>query len=1284
MCGITLVATLCCARAQTDSPFSGDDITAMEELIEQAPPIPAASVPHMGTFWSAQHAPDTRFPWPPLPGNILGLDAWSLGDGGYLLNDTNLDYDALAAAMATAQAAAAPTPMFRMSMMASSLASAYAYGNPVYLTNLVVTNFGAGDMTASFNIAGGTNFVPYDILTTTNLLDHVGLWNWLGIGYTAHGYGFSNQPAPQSFYILAKPQKTMTVAWGDDFFGEIDEPVGITNAVMVVGNFAESMALLNDGTITGWGGNWAPTNLTGVGMLACGDYFNVALFTNGTVNAWATGGGQTTTNELNVPANLTNATVISAQGSVALALRGNGTVVAWGNSTYGQTNVPAALSNVTAIAVGYKHCLAVSNGFVVAWGNNSYGQTSIPAGLSNVWDVAASWDHSVALKKDGTVACWGDKNQGLGVTNVPAGLSNVVAIAAGGSYYDGTAYTLVLKSDGSLVSWGTSDALNPVVGLTNVIAIGSGGEQALAIRTGPPTPVLTLEPTDQYQVPGGEADFTAMGVGLYGVTYQWQTNGVNITGATNATLALTNVQAAQEMAYYVVITDIGGMGSIVSSNANFYLLTPPVVDAVAPATNTAVLYNSTENLTVTASGPGDSGDFPLSYQWEFNGVDISGATSSNYTFDAEASGIYTVTISNDIGGLSVSWQVTVFNEGGIIPWGSNPNGELNSPLLVTNVISLAAGKAQGIAALDSGSVTNWGSYWTGTNYVSVTAPPLLTNTMAVAAGSRHDLALKTDGTITAWGLNDFGQTNVPAGATNTIAIAAGGQQSLALLQNGTVVQWGQTNAAVPAGLAGVTAIAAGTNFCLALLSNATVVAWGADNYGQTNVPAGLTNVVAIAAGGAHALALEQNGTVVTWGAWTNVPAGLTNAMKIAAGDNQSLAILNDGTMTAWGDNSYGQTNIPGGLTGIKLIAGGGDFSLAAAFSPTVMYPVNVANDLLLIYNTNSVNSSTVVNYYLAHRPMVSGANVLGIGCTNVETFLLAEYTNVFAAQVQAWLASNPTKRPQYVVLFPDIPSRVNTNDTPGWYPWQYFPDSVLLAHQWPSVQYQLATGCATGWNPFVTSINMNGYGGTNDCIGYINKIAAIGTNVFAGSPIVSASANGYGNTNYYCDDSQGIYPIYPFGLWALQGVTSNGVPLSDVDYQPFTSTNRITLGTNMAGFCSWGVYNGGGGNYYLTMQFKGNSGWYLIETIESFNGEYYTTGQGSYIKWYSTNAFGGTNYSSTPIGAVTHVDEPGAVDCENSQIYFGLWAAGKNFAICAWNARQTPFFQAVGDPFVRR
>jgi len=75
---------------------------------------------------------------------------------------------------------------------------------------------------------------------------------------------------------------------------------------------------------------------------------------------------------------------------------------------------------------------------------------------------------------------------------------------------------------------------------------------------------------------------------------------------------------------------------------------------------------------------------------------------------------------------------------------------------------------------------------------------------------------------------------------------------------------------------------------------------------------------------------------------------------------------------------------------------------------------------------------------------------------------------------------------------------------------------------------------------------------------------------------------------------------------------------------------------------------------------------------------------GNFIQWFSSNAFGGTNYSNTPVGAVTHVEEPFSPGVENSQIYFGLWAAGKNFAICAWNSRRTPYFQAVGDPFVRR
>jgi hypothetical protein len=74
----------------------------------------------------------------------------------------------------------------------------------------------------------------------------------------------------------------------------------------------------------------------------------------------------------------------------------------------------------------------------------------------------------------------------------------------------------------------------------------------------------------------------------------------------------------------------------------------------------------------------------------------------------------------------------------------------------------------------------------------------------------------------------------------------------------------------------------------------------------------------------------------------------------------------------------------------------------------------------------------------------------------------------------------------------------------------------------------------------------------------------------------------------------------------------------------------------------------------------------------------------NFVLWYSANAFGGTNYSNTPIGAVSHTDEPNASNVNDPGIYFGFWEIEKNFAICAWNSRRTPNFQAVGDPFVTR
>ena len=199
----------------------------------------------------------------------------------------------------------------------------------------------------------------------------------------------------------------------------------------------------------------------------------------------------------------TSATVsaIATADSHTLALKPDGTLLAWGYNDRGQLGdgtttphlvpetVPAPsgigpLSNVIAIAAGYRHSVALrSDGTVWTWGDNTYGQLGtgttvyrvVPtrvvglngAGfLTGVVAIAAGYGHTVALKGDGTVWAWGRNDTGqVGngtrtQQNTPVQvkgqdgtgyLTNVTAIAAG--WY----HTLALKPDGTAWGWGYSE-----------------------------------------------------------------------------------------------------------------------------------------------------------------------------------------------------------------------------------------------------------------------------------------------------------------------------------------------------------------------------------------------------------------------------------------------------------------------------------------------------------------------------------------------------------------------------------------------------------------------------------------------------------------------------------------------------------------------------------------------------------------------------------------------------------------------------------------------------------
>jgi hypothetical protein len=272
-------------------------------------------------------------------------------------------------------------------------------------------------------------------------------------------------------------------------------------------------------------------------------------------------------------------------------LRADGTVVGWGDNRYGQTDSPAGLSGVVAVASGAYHNLALkADGTVVAWGDDSYSQTNVPAGLTNVVAVAAGFFHSQALKADGTVVAWGGNSYGQ--TNVPVDLTHGVAVAAG------LYHSLALKADGTVVAWGNngSGQTNIPAGLANVVEIANGGYHDLALENDG-RPALTVQPYSQVAAAGTTATLAAMAVGVQPLAYQWQFNGTNIAGATTSQLTLPDVQVSSAGAYSVIITNALGLAK--SSSA--ILMVP-----AGPGTILAISQAGASVCISFASEPGVS------------------------------------------------------------------------------------------------------------------------------------------------------------------------------------------------------------------------------------------------------------------------------------------------------------------------------------------------------------------------------------------------------------------------------------------------------------------------------------------------------------------------------------------------------------------------------------------------------------------------------------------------------------------------------------------------------
>ncbi|RYG48480.1 hypothetical protein EON79_04335 [bacterium] len=222
------------------------------------------------------------------------------------------------------------------------------------------------------------------------------------------------------------------------------------------------------------------------------------------------GWGDNSNGAVTIPRGLTDVTQVAAGGGHSMALKTDGTVVAWGGQNRGQATVPAGLLGVRQIAAGFVHSLALeATGRVVGWGNDTFGESTIPPDLSEVVQMAGGTYFSLALKSDGTIVGWGIND--LGQITIPAGLSDVVQIAAG------HAHSIALKRDGTVVSWG--DRWNNIAavppGLSGVVQVAAGLTHFLAVKSDGTVVGWGRDTKGEARIPAGLSDVVQVTAGQY-------------------------------------------------------------------------------------------------------------------------------------------------------------------------------------------------------------------------------------------------------------------------------------------------------------------------------------------------------------------------------------------------------------------------------------------------------------------------------------------------------------------------------------------------------------------------------------------------------------------------------------------------------------------------------------------------------------------------------------------------------------------------------------------------
>jgi alpha-tubulin suppressor-like RCC1 family protein/formylglycine-generating enzyme required for sulfatase activity len=673
-------------------------------------------------------------------------------------------------------------------------------------------------------------------------------------------------------------------AWGQGTYGKLGDggsssrlspfavtslPSGIT-AVSGGGN--HSMAIVNGG-VYAWGSNgygqigheidpYNPLPVegmdSGVTAISAGAVHSLAL-KDGGVYAW----GYNVSGQLGL-----GYTTDPAQGGIATP-----------------TPVLGLTSGVSTIAAGWSHSLAIKDGIVYAWGYNFSGQlgdgtsgnsrnTPVPVmGLpGEVTAIAAGATHSLAVAGSHVYA-WGDNSQfevdtfprtirTIPVEIDPAHVDNIVAVAAGHNV------SYALSNDGSLWVWGQGSALGlgspPPPGTPAKHLLPPSGYVFTSIDAGDIYAVARLaavpEPASVMLIAIGAA-FT-----LFTQRRMRDTRHLTVAAVIVSFLAILAAQSAR--ADSAIAWGANSYGQVGDGTTSDYRSVPTAVRGlVSGVTDVAV---GREHSLAVVNG--------AAYAWGHNGsnqlgdgtildrhapVAVSGLTTG--VTDVAAGNYYSLAVKD---GAVYAWGYNFYGLGDGAQYHETP---VPINVLTSSVTVIAAGREHNLA-IQNGAAYAWGNNIDGRlgttingyePFGNIAAPVagLSSGVTAVAAGGFHSLAVQ-NGAAYSWGYNIYGalgngtkgygtNRNSPGPVTGlssgVTAVAAGGYHSLAV-KNGFVYAWGFNGEGVlgdgtltehdtpilvdASHVRNIVAVAASTYNSYALSSDGSLWVWGSNPFGQ--------------------------------------------------------------------------------------------------------------------------------------------------------------------------------------------------------------------------------------------------------------------------------------------------------------------------------------------------------------------------------------------------------------------------------------------------------------------